>query len=74
VPAGDRCEPPALDLEIVSHRSSPAESAAGFESTRPPIHVYLRAVEFSEGDHLDEGSLKTLVRDAISYNQAKRKK
>jgi hypothetical protein len=33
-----------------------------------------RAVEFYESDHLDERSLKTLVRAAISYNQAKRKK
>ena len=27
-----------------------------------------------EGDHVDEGSLKTLVRTAISFNQAKGKK
>ena len=33
-----------------------------------------RAIEFSEGDRLEEGALKTLVRAAISYNQAKRKK
>ena len=33
-----------------------------------------RAIERSEGDHVEEGSLKTLVRDAISYNQAKGKK
>ncbi|MHB9150896.1 MAG: DUF1801 domain-containing protein [Thermoleophilia bacterium] len=33
-----------------------------------------RAIEFYEGDQVQEGSLKTLVRAAISYNQAKRKK
>jgi hypothetical protein len=33
-----------------------------------------RAIEFSEGDRIEEGSLKTLVRAAISYNQAKGKK
>ena len=33
-----------------------------------------RAIEFYEGDHIDEGSLKTLLRAAISYNQAKGKK
>ena len=33
-----------------------------------------RAVEVYEGDHIEEGSLKTLVRAAISYNQAKGKK
>ncbi len=30
-----------------------------------------RAIEFHEGDHIEEGSLKALVRAAISYNQAK---
>lgn len=30
-----------------------------------------RAIEFYEGDHVEEGSLKNLVRAAISYNQAK---
>ena len=33
-----------------------------------------RAIEVHEGDQILEGSLKTLVRDAISYNQAKGKK
>ena len=33
-----------------------------------------RAIELYEGDHVEEGSLKTLVRAAISYNQAKGKK
>ena len=33
-----------------------------------------RAIEVYEGDHVEEGSLKTLVRAAISYNQAKGKK
>jgi hypothetical protein len=33
-----------------------------------------RAIEVYEGDHIEEGSLKTLVRAAISYNPAKKKK
>jgi hypothetical protein len=33
-----------------------------------------RAIEFYEGDRIEEGPLKTLVRAAISYNQAKGKK
>ncbi len=33
-----------------------------------------RAIEVHEGDRIEEGSLKTLVRAAISYNQAKGKK
>ncbi len=33
-----------------------------------------RAIDVFEGDQVDEGSLKTLVRAAISYNLAKRKK
>jgi hypothetical protein len=33
-----------------------------------------RAIKVLEGDHVDEGPLKTLVRAAISFNQAKRKK
>jgi hypothetical protein len=33
-----------------------------------------RAIEFYEGDRVAEGPLKTLVRAAITYNQAKRKK
>ncbi len=33
-----------------------------------------RAIDVYEGDHIEEGSLKTLVRAAISYNQAKGKK
>ena len=33
-----------------------------------------RAIDVNEGDHIEEGSLKTLVRAAISYNQAKKKK
>jgi len=33
-----------------------------------------RAIELYEGDHIEEGSLKTLVRAAISYKQAKGKK
>jgi len=33
-----------------------------------------RAIELYQGDHVEEGSLKTLVRAAISHNQAKRKK
>ncbi|HZL06298.1 MAG TPA: DUF1801 domain-containing protein, partial [Coriobacteriia bacterium] len=32
-----------------------------------------RAIELHQGDDVDEGSLKTLVRAAISYNQAKKK-
>jgi hypothetical protein len=33
-----------------------------------------RAIEIHEGDHVEEGSLKNLVRAAISYNRAKGKK
>ncbi|HET6495658.1 MAG TPA: DUF1801 domain-containing protein [Thermoleophilia bacterium] len=33
-----------------------------------------RAIELSEGDHVEEASLKTLVRAAISYNLAKGKR
>ena len=33
-----------------------------------------RAIDVNEGDHVEEASLKTLVRAAISYNQAKKKK
>lgn len=33
-----------------------------------------RAVDVFEGDRIEEGSLKTLVRAAISYNQSKKKK
>lgn len=33
-----------------------------------------RAIDVNEGDHIEEGSLKTLVRAAISYNQSKGKK
>ena len=33
-----------------------------------------RAIDVNEGDHIEEASLKTLVRAAISYNQAKGKK
>jgi hypothetical protein len=33
-----------------------------------------RAIDIHEGDHIEEGSLKTLVRTAISYNQSKVKK
>ncbi|MFA4965236.1 MAG: DUF1801 domain-containing protein [Thermoleophilia bacterium] len=33
-----------------------------------------RAIDVNEGDHIVEGSLKTLVRAAISFNQAKGKK
>ena len=33
-----------------------------------------RALEIHEGDHIEDGSLKTLVRAAISYNQARGKK
>jgi hypothetical protein len=33
-----------------------------------------RAIELHEGGHIEEGSLKTLVRAAISHNQAKGKK
>ena len=33
-----------------------------------------RAIDVSEGDHIEEASLKTLVRAAICYNQAKGKK
>jgi len=33
-----------------------------------------RVIDVLEGDHIEEGPLKTLVRAAISYNQAKRKK
>jgi hypothetical protein len=30
-----------------------------------------RAIDVSEGDHIEEGALKALVRAAISFNQAK---
>lgn len=33
-----------------------------------------RAIDFFETDHLEEGSLKTLVRAAISYNQARKRR
>jgi len=33
-----------------------------------------RAIKIHEGDHIDEDSLKALVRAAISYNQSKGKK
>jgi hypothetical protein len=33
-----------------------------------------RAIDVYEGDHIEEGSLKTLVRAAISHNHAKGKK
>ena len=33
-----------------------------------------RAIEVHEGDHIEEGPLKTLVRAAVSHNQAKKKK
>jgi hypothetical protein len=33
-----------------------------------------RSIDVNEGDHIEEASLKTLVRAAISYNQAKGKK
>jgi len=33
-----------------------------------------RVIDVVEGDHIEEGPLKTLVCAAISYNQAKRKK
>ena len=33
-----------------------------------------RAILFYEGDHVEEGSLKSLVVAAISHNQARRKK
>jgi hypothetical protein len=33
-----------------------------------------RAIDVNEEDHIEEGSLKSLVRAAISYNQAKKKK
>ena len=33
-----------------------------------------RAIDVFEGDHLQEGSMKTLVRAAITYNQARGKK
>jgi len=33
-----------------------------------------RAIDVFEGDHVAEGSLETLVRAAISHNQARRKK
>ena len=33
-----------------------------------------RVIDVFEGDHMEEGSLKTLVRAAISYNQAKKQK
>ncbi len=33
-----------------------------------------RSIDVFEGDHVEEGSFKTLVRSAISYNQSKRKK
>lgn len=32
-----------------------------------------RSIDLFEGDHIKEGSLKTLVRAAISYKQAKRR-
>jgi hypothetical protein len=33
-----------------------------------------RAIDVNEGDNIEEGSLKSLVRAAISYNRAKGKK
>ena len=33
-----------------------------------------RAIELYESDHIEEGPLRTLVRAAISHNQAKGKK
>jgi hypothetical protein len=33
-----------------------------------------RAIDFFEGDKIDEGALKNLVRAAIDYNQSKKKK
>jgi hypothetical protein len=33
-----------------------------------------RAIDFLEGDKINEGALKNLVRAAIDYNQAKKKK
>jgi len=33
-----------------------------------------RGIELNEGDQIDEDSLKNLIRAAISFNQAKRKK
>ena len=33
-----------------------------------------RAIDYSEGDKVDERALKALVRAAIAYNQAKKKK
>ena len=33
-----------------------------------------RTIAVHEGDHIEEGSLMTLVRAAISYNQARKKK
>jgi hypothetical protein len=33
-----------------------------------------RAIDVSEGDHIEEGALKALVRAAISFNQAKGQK
>jgi hypothetical protein len=33
-----------------------------------------RAIDVNEGNHIEESSLKVLVRAAISYNQAKGKK
>ena len=33
-----------------------------------------RAIDVFEGDRIDEGALKTLVRAAVDYNQAKAKK
>jgi hypothetical protein len=33
-----------------------------------------RAIDLSEGDHIEEGPLQSLIRAAISYNQANRKK
>jgi hypothetical protein len=33
-----------------------------------------RAIDVSEGDHVEEGALKALVSAAISYNRSKRKK
>ena len=33
-----------------------------------------RGIDFNEGDHIAEDSLKNLVRAAISYNQAKKMK
>lgn len=33
-----------------------------------------RAIDIFEGDKINERALKTLVRDAIAYNQSKKKK